>query len=51
MTVAEVAQYIGRSKQAVYHLINSGKIPFKRQGSRIFIDRVELDHWIDELDG
>ncbi|HWQ54111.1 MAG TPA: helix-turn-helix domain-containing protein [Bryobacteraceae bacterium] len=49
MTVAEAAEYIGRSKQAVYHLIHAGTIPTKRQGARVFIDRVELDRWIDDL--
>jgi excisionase family DNA binding protein len=49
VTVDQAADYIGRSKQATYHLIAQGKIPTKRQGSRVFIDRKELDCWIDEL--
>lgn len=49
MTVEEAAEYIGRSKQATYHLISAAKIPIKRQGSRVFIDRKELDLWIDQL--
>jgi excisionase family DNA binding protein len=49
MTVAEAAEYIGRSKQALYHLVNQSKIPTKRQGSRLFFDRLELDAWIEGL--
>jgi excisionase family DNA binding protein len=49
MTVADAASYLGRSKQAIYHLIHSGAIPIKRQGTRVFIDRVELNKWIDAL--
>jgi excisionase family DNA binding protein len=46
MAAAEAAEYIGRSKQALYHLVSQGKIPVKRNGSRLFFDRVELDAWI-----
>jgi excisionase family DNA binding protein len=49
MSVDHAAEYIGRSKQAKYHLISQGKIPTKRQGSRVFTGRKELDRWIDEL--
>lgn len=51
MTVAEAAEYIGRSKQALYHLANQGKIPVKRDGARLFFDRVELDAWIASMPG
>lgn len=50
LTVEQAAEYIGRSKQATYILINQGKLPVKRQGSRVFIDRLVLDAWIDALE-
>ena len=49
MSATEAANYVGRSKQALYHLVSQGKIPVKRQGSRLFFDRVELDTWIAHL--
>jgi excisionase family DNA binding protein len=50
MTVAAAATYIGRSTQATYHLISQNRIPHRRQGSRVFFDRQELDKWIAELE-
>jgi excisionase family DNA binding protein len=49
MSVTDAAAYLGRSRQAVYHLANQGKLPFKKQGTRVFFDRVELDRWINDL--
>ncbi len=49
MSVTDAADYLGRSKQAIYHLVNQAKIPCKRQGSRLMFDRRDLDRWIDEL--
>ncbi len=49
MDASQAAKYLGRSKQAIYHMANQGKIPCKRDGSRLFFDRVELDAWIANM--
>lgn len=49
LTVVEAAEYLGKSKQAVYHLLNQGKIPRKRIGARVMFDLRELDQWLEQL--
>lgn len=47
LTVDEAAFYIGRSPYAMRHLISKGLIAVVRIGSRIHIDRADLDELID----
>ncbi len=49
MTVTEAAEYLGKSKQAVYHLVNKDKIPVRRIGTRLMFDCIELGHWLESL--
>jgi len=46
-TIAEAAEYIGRSPWAVRSLIWSGKLPAVRDGKRIFIDVYDMDAWVE----
>jgi excisionase family DNA binding protein len=46
--VAEAAEYIGRSKSSVQHMITSGALPVVRSDRRVFLDRLDLDGWIDQ---
>jgi excisionase family DNA binding protein len=46
-TVPEAAAYIGRTRQAVYHMISQGKLKVVRDGQRVFIEKRELDRWIE----
>jgi excisionase family DNA binding protein len=46
-TVKQAAQYLGRSVWAMRDLIWSGKIKVVRDGKRIFLDRVDLDSYIE----
>ncbi len=48
LTVEEAAQYLGRSKEAVQHMIASGKLPTVRSDRRVFLDRHDLDRWIED---
>lgn len=50
MTVTEVAEYIGKTKQAVYHMVSQNSIPHKYIGHKLRFDREQIDRWIDELD-
>ncbi len=48
LTIDQAAVYLGRTREAVQHLASSGKVPTVRADRRVFLDRVDLDKWIDE---
>jgi excisionase family DNA binding protein len=47
LTVKETAAYIGRTEQAVQHLIHKRELIVVRGGRRVHLDRADLDRWID----
>ena len=47
LNVNEAAAYIGRTPKALRHMIASGTIPAVREGSRVHLDRADLDRWIE----
>jgi excisionase family DNA binding protein len=47
MSVNEAAAYIGRTSKALRHMIGGGTVPAIREGSRIHLDRADLDQWIE----
>jgi excisionase family DNA binding protein len=47
LTVKEAADYIGRTEQAVQHLIHKKELMVVRRGRRVHLDRSDLDQWID----
>ena len=48
LTIDQAALYVGRTREATQHLAASGKIPTVRTDRRVFIDRLDLDRWIEE---
>jgi len=46
MTVEQAAVYIGRTKEAMQHMISSGKLPTVRIDRRVFVDIEDLDRLI-----
>lgn len=50
VTVEEVAQYIGISKDMVYVLVREKRIPHIRVGRRILFKRESIDDWFKELE-
>lgn len=48
LTVEQAAVYLGRTKEAVQHMISDGKLPTVRSDRRVFIDLRDLDAWIEE---
>jgi len=46
-TVEEAAAYMGRSEEAMQHMIAGGKIPTVRVDRRVFVDVRDLDKLID----
>jgi excisionase family DNA binding protein len=47
LTVKEAAAYIGRSEQAVQHMIHNRELVVVRKGRRVHRDRGDLDRWIE----
>ena len=48
LTVDQAAVYIGRTKEAVQHMISSSKLPAVRSDRRVFVDVLDLDRWIED---
>lgn len=48
LTVEQAAIYLGRTREAVQHLVGSGKVPTVRADRRVFLDRLDLDKWIED---
>ena len=42
LTVEQAAIYVGRTKEAVQHMVSSGKLPTVRSDRRVFIDVQDL---------
>jgi excisionase family DNA binding protein len=47
LTVNQAAAYIGRTPKALRHMIALDTLPVVREGSRVHLDRADLDRWID----
>jgi excisionase family DNA binding protein len=47
LTVEQAAEYLGRSRLAVEHMIASGRLPVVRADRRVFLDVKDLDRWIE----
>jgi excisionase family DNA binding protein len=47
LSVNAAASYIGRSPKALRHLIAKGALSEVREGRRVYLDRVDLDGWIE----
>lgn len=48
LTVKEAGVYLGRSEQAVQHLIFQKELPVIRVGRRVHLARKDLDKWIEQ---
>ena len=48
LNVKEAAIYLGRSEQAVQHLIFQKELPVVRLRRRVHLDRRDLDTWIEK---
>jgi excisionase family DNA binding protein len=48
LTVEKAAGYLGRTKDAVQHMVAAGKIPTVRADRRVFVDVRDLDRWIED---
>lgn len=48
-SIAEAAQYLGRSSWAVRHLIWSGKLAEVRSGRRVHLDIKDMEAFIERI--
>jgi excisionase family DNA binding protein len=48
LTVKDAAVYLGRSEQAIQHLIFEKQLPVVRFGRRVHLDRKDLDAFIEK---
>jgi excisionase family DNA binding protein len=48
LTVDQAAEYLGRTREAVEHMIHSGKLPVVRIDKRVSLDVRDLDRLIEE---
>lgn len=48
LSVWEAAQYLGVSHRTLWTWVQQGRIPHRRLGRRVLLDRVQLDALIDE---
>lgn len=48
LTVAEAAVYLRASRQRVYDLLSSRRLPKHRDGARVLIRRADLDAYLDQ---
>lgn len=48
LSVKDAGIYIGRSEQAVQHLVFQRELPVVRVGRRVHLDRRDLDAWIEK---
>ena len=45
--VVEAAAHLACGKSRVYALVSAGRIPHRKDGSRVLFRRSELDAWLD----
>ncbi len=48
LTIDQAAVYLGRTREALQHLASSGRVPTVRADRRVFLDRLDLDKWIED---
>ena len=48
LTIEQGAAYLGCALEIVQHLVSAGKVPTVRSDRRVFLDRQDLDKWIDD---
>ncbi len=46
-SLPEAAHYLGRTLWSMRELVWKGSVPIVREGKRIFLDRVDLDAYIE----
>jgi excisionase family DNA binding protein len=48
LTFEQAVAYLGRTNDAVQHMVSANKIPVVRADRRVLLDVRDLDHWIED---
>jgi excisionase family DNA binding protein len=48
LSVEQAAVYLGRTKPAIQHMIAEGSLQTVRADRRVFLDKEDLDRWIEK---
>ncbi|MES2762753.1 MAG: helix-turn-helix domain-containing protein [Bacteroidota bacterium] len=48
LTIEQAGEYIKLSRGTIYGLVSSNKIPFSKQGKRLYFSKKDLTDWIKE---
>lgn len=48
MTVEQAAEHIAAPRSRIYALVSAGRIPHRKDGSRLLFRASELDQWIND---
>ena len=48
LTVQQSAEYLGRTKASIQHMVAEGILPTVRSDRRVFLDVTDLDRWIEQ---
>jgi excisionase family DNA binding protein len=51
LSVRQVAEFLGRSEQAVYKLVYRKQLPYRKLGGKVIFIRKELEQYLDQLSG
>ncbi len=51
LSVAEAAEYLGRSTSSIYSLVSARRIPHEKDGSRVVFKASVLDEWVGDGGG
>jgi excisionase family DNA binding protein len=51
LSVEQAAVYLGRTKPAIQHMIADGSLRPVRSDRRVFLDKQDLDKWIEQNKG
>jgi excisionase family DNA binding protein len=47
LTVDQAAIFLGRTKDAIQHMVSAGKIAIVKSDRRVFLDVRDLEEWIE----
>lgn len=47
LDINSLVEYLPLTKSTIYTMVNKGKIPYKKIGSKLIFDRDEIDQWVD----
>lgn len=47
-SIKEAGTYLGRSTWSVREMLWAGKLPYIKDGKRIFVDILDMERWIEQ---